>query len=86
MKVIGIVGGIASGKSLVAKCFQQLGARVLDADRIGHDVLRIDSVRREIRAFWGDAVFDSGGDINRAAMAESVFGLDSESRDRLAQL
>ncbi len=86
MKVIGIVGGIASGKSLVAKCFRQLGARVLDADRIGHDVLRMESVRRVIREFWGDAVFDSAGEVNRAAMAESVFGLDAESRVRLMQL
>ena len=86
MKVIGIVGGIASGKSLVAKCFQQLGAKILDADRIGHDVLRMESVKRAIREHWGDKAFDARGEVNRAAMADSVFGLDPESRSRLARL
>ncbi len=86
MKVIGIVGGIASGKSLVAKCFQRLGAAVLDADRIGHNVLRQDSVKSAIRDFLGEGVFDSRGEVLRAAVAEKVFGLDSTSRDRLTRL
>lgn len=86
MKVIGLVGGIASGKSLVASCFQRLGAAVLDADRIGHGVLRLESVKRAIRDHWGESVFDSQGEVVRSALAESVFGLDSASRDRLALL
>ena len=39
MLVIGIAGGVASGKSLVARCFQCFGAEILDADRVGHEVL-----------------------------------------------
>jgi dephospho-CoA kinase len=86
MKVIGIVGGIASGKSFVSHCFQRLGARVVDADRIGHDVLRLDEVKHAIRADWGDSVFDSSGEIDRSVMARSVFGWDDASRQRLARL
>lgn len=86
MMVIGIVGGIASGKSAVAKCFQDLGATVLDADRIGHEVLRLESVKREIREHWGESVFNSRGEVDRAAMAKTVFGMDSASRQRLARL
>ena len=40
MLVIGIAGGIASGKTLVAECLQNLGVFLIDADRIGHDVLQ----------------------------------------------
>ncbi len=86
MKVIGIVGGIASGKSLVAKCFQRLGAVVLDADRIGHNVLQLDSVKSAIRELLGKTVFDSQGEVVRSAVADRVFGLDSASRDRLSRL
>jgi len=44
MQVIGILGGVASGKSVVAGFFQELGAGVLDADRAGHEVLEIAAV------------------------------------------
>ncbi|MCH8047336.1 MAG: dephospho-CoA kinase, partial [Planctomycetes bacterium] len=40
MKIIGIIGGVASGKSLVARQLKQLGAVVLDGDALGHEVLR----------------------------------------------
>ena len=48
MKVIGILGGVASGKSAVAGFFRELGAGVLDADRAGHEVLEIAEVKRAI--------------------------------------
>jgi dephospho-CoA kinase len=86
MKVIGIVGGIASGKSFVSECFQNLGAKVLDADRIGHEVLKEPSVKQQIRTGWGNEVFKSDGEVDRPAMARSVFGLDPESRERLSNL
>lgn len=41
MRIIGILGGVASGKSLVAQQLTQLGAGVLDADKAGHDALRL---------------------------------------------
>jgi len=37
--IIGLTGGIVSGKSTVAKMFQKLGAKIIDADRIGHEVI-----------------------------------------------
>ena len=40
MLTIGLAGGIASGKSIVARQFEELGAKVLDADGLGHEVLR----------------------------------------------
>ena len=45
MIVVGVIGGVASGKSLVTERLKSLGAVVLDADRIGHEVLNDESVK-----------------------------------------
>jgi dephospho-CoA kinase len=77
MKTIGIVGGVASGKSTVAKMLVELGAGILDADRTGHAVINEDAdVRAAIRKRWGDAVFTADGKIDRAAVAARVFAED----------
>ncbi len=73
MKIIGILGGVASGKSLVAEHFRHLGAKVLDADQIGHQVLREPDVIRAARERWGDEILAEDGQINRAAVAKIVF-------------
>ena len=73
MVVIGIVGGIASGKSLVSEQLRELGAEVISADRIGHEVLLEAEVQAALRARWGEAVFDSHGRPDRAAIARRVF-------------
>mgnify|MGYP001602571050 CR=1 FL=1 len=69
--VIGLVGGIGSGKSTVAAAMRGLGARVVDADRIAHAGLRDPSVIRRIREHWPAAV--RGGRVARAALAREVF-------------
>lgn len=74
MLVIGILGGVASGKSLVSQQLVTLGGRLLDADRAGHEVLREAEVKQIIRERWGSAVFTSEGEVNRAAVADIVFG------------
>jgi len=73
MKVIGIVGGIASGKSFVSEILVQLGAKRLDADAAGHQVLQDSAVMQQLRDRWGDSVFDAQGGINRQKVAEIVF-------------
>lgn len=86
MLVIGIAGGVASGKSLVGKQLQQLGAVRLDADEAGHRVLQEPEVQQSIRNHWGNSVFDEQGQVSRPAVAQIVFGSDSESRQHLAYL
>lgn len=71
--VVGVVGGVASGKSLVTERLESLGAVVLDADRIGHEVLQDNKVKSQIREHWGDQVFTSAGHVDRAKLAEIVF-------------
>ena len=72
-KVIGLVGGVASGKSTVAALFAQLGAEVIDADAIARDVLESADVRENMRRAWGPSVFDGEGRPDRARVADLVF-------------
>lgn len=76
MIITGIIGGIASGKSFVSETLHQLGACVLNADQIGHQVLLTDDVKKQIRARWGDRVFGDDGEIHRRRLAEIVFNPD----------
>ena len=71
--VVGLLGGIASGKSLVAAQFRKLGCAVVDADAIVHELLRKPAIRRAIREQFGDAVLDASGEVDRAALAARAF-------------
>jgi dephospho-CoA kinase len=74
VKTIGVVGGVASGKSRAAQMLVEMGAGLLDADQAGHAVLAEDEeVREVIRRWWGPAVFDADGSIDRRAVASRVF-------------
>jgi dephospho-CoA kinase len=82
MKTIGIVGGVASGKSLVSRQFAKLGAGLLDADRAGHEVLANDSdVRATLIERWGPAILAADGSIDRRAVAAHVFGQSEKAAD-----
>ena len=85
MIVIGVAGGIASGKSTVARVFERLGARVLDADAIGHDLLRTAGLRNAIRETFGEEVLTAEGEVDRQALGRVVFG-DEGARQRLNRL
>jgi dephospho-CoA kinase len=74
MKTIGLVGGVASGKSLAAGMLVELGAGLLDADRTGHAALAEDAdVHAALRKRWGEAVFSAAGEVDRAAVAQRIF-------------
>jgi dephospho-CoA kinase len=80
MKTIGLVGGVASGKSLVAQLFEERGAGLLDADRAGHEVLAHDGeVRQAVVDRWGPSVLTADGSIDRAAIAARVFDANDVS-------
>lgn len=82
MLTLGLVGGIASGKSVVADCFRDLGALVLDADKAGHEVLREPDIIAALKQRWGDRVVDAHGQISRKEVAQIVFapGKGAEKR------
>ncbi|HEY4309770.1 MAG TPA: dephospho-CoA kinase [Pirellulales bacterium] len=82
MRVIGLVGGIASGKSLVARQLVELGAGWLDADRAGHEVLEQEEVKQAIRERFGSEVFTPDGQLSRPAIGRRVFGSEGAAEDR----
>jgi dephospho-CoA kinase len=84
--VIGLVGGIASGKSRVAACFAALGGVIIDADHIGHAMLQRPEVVSRLQELFGAGILDPSGSINRRQLGSLVFGSDSAAAARLRQL
>lgn len=83
MPLIALTGGIASGKSTIARRLAELGAIVVDADAIVRDVQRAGSpVLDAIRAEFGPGVISADGELDRPALATIVF-TDPAARDRL---
>jgi dephospho-CoA kinase len=71
--VIGILGGIGSGKSTVAAEFAKLGCKVINADKIAHELLGDPAVKEKIIGFLGGGVLNSTGEIDHKKLAEVVF-------------
>lgn len=83
MPVIGLTGGIGSGKSTVADLFAHMGAAVIDTDLIARQLVTPGSpALAEIRAAFSDAVLDSAGKLDRAGLRRLVFA-DAAARGRL---
>ena len=81
--VVGLTGGIASGKSEVARRFQALGVQVIDADVAARDVVSVGSDGlAEVVAAFGPGVLDTAGALDRAAMRRRAFD-DPGVRTRL---
>ncbi len=74
MYIIGLTGGIASGKSLISDELKILGAKVICADHVARQaVLKGSRGAKEIRSEFGNEVFFSSGELNRKALAEIIF-------------
>lgn len=83
--VIGIIGGVGSGKSFIASLFEELGACVIRSDDLVHQVYTFPKVKSVLRQWWGEGVFKPDGSVDRKAVAQRVFS-DSHERARLEQL
>ncbi len=83
--VIGLVGGIGSGKSAAAAAFGRHGARVISGDALGHEALRQPAIRERVVKRWGDEVLDERGEVNRRRLGKIVFG-DPAERSALEAL
>lgn len=83
MRVIGLTGGIASGKSSVARLLAERGVPVIDADHLARVAVEAGMPAAvAIRAAFGDQVFTVDGSLDRAALGRLVFG-DATARRRL---
>ena len=75
MKVIGLTGGIGSGKSTVSRFLAELGAVIIDADKVGHEAFKPDTeLWQEVVAAFGKKILKPGGEIDRNKLGRTVFG------------
>ncbi|MFC1956573.1 dephospho-CoA kinase [Chloroflexota bacterium] len=74
MKVIGLTGGIGSGKSTVARFLAKQGAVIIDADKVGHEALQPGSeAHQQAVAAFGEKIIAADGNIDRAGLGKIVF-------------
>jgi len=79
---IGLTGGIASGKSIVADMFAELGVPVIDTDIIARDVVQPGQpALDEIRERFGETIIDAAGNLDRAALRKLIFSDDDARLD-----
>ncbi|MGI9343496.1 MAG: dephospho-CoA kinase [Gammaproteobacteria bacterium] len=80
---IGLTGGIASGKTLVADCFAELGIPVIDTDQVARDIVEPGQpALRDIRRAFGDEILTTDGRLDRRRMRALVFA-DADRRTEL---
>lgn len=72
-RVVGLLGGVGSGKSTVAAALGRLGAGVIDADRLAYEVLSEPAVRDAVVARWGESMCGPDGRVDRTRLARVVF-------------
>ncbi len=86
MKIVGLTGGISSGKSTVSSYLKQLKIPVIDADKVARKVVEPNSQgAKEIRKAFGSDVFKKDGSLNRQKLGELVFS-NTENRQKLDEL
>jgi dephospho-CoA kinase len=83
--VIGLLGGVASGKSTVAAEFGRLGCAVIDADKISHKILDKEDVSAKIVSVFGAGMLDPAGRLDRKKLGDTVFA-DAEKLSALTNM
>ena len=83
MLKVGLTGGIAAGKSVVGEMFVALGARLVQADRIAHELMRPGQpVYNQVVRHFGGGILNSDLSVNRAKLADAAFGQRVESANQ----
>lgn len=85
MRVVGVMGGIGSGKSTVARLFGARGARIQDADQVVRQLYSGGELPAQIEAAFGPGMLDDSGAVDRAALARVAFASE-ENRKSLESL
>jgi dephospho-CoA kinase len=85
---VGLTGGIASGKSVVGEMFVHLGAELIEADRIAHELMQPGQpVYAEVVRQFGMEILNPDGSISRPRLAEAAFGRQgSKTKSRVQEL
>lgn len=85
LPLLGLVGGIGSGKSYVTGLFAKLGAVIVDADKIGHEALQQPDIKQKLREAWGEVIFNSAGEVDRRKLGGIVFS-DGKQKKKLEDI
>jgi len=72
-KIIGLTGGIGSGKSTVSQYLAELGATIVDADKVGHEALTRADIKQELVTIFGREILGTDGEIDRKKLGPVVF-------------
>ncbi len=83
--VIGLVGGMGSGKSLVAEVLAASGGKIVSGDLLGHEALRQPGIQAQVVQRWGTGVLDANGAVDRRRVGPIVFA-DPKQRQALESL
>jgi dephospho-CoA kinase len=78
--VVGLIGGMGSGKSQVAEAFVRHGGYVISGDRLGHEALEQPDIARRVVRHFGSGVLDENGKISRRRLGDVVFANERERR------
>lgn len=85
MKIIGLTGGIGTGKSTAEEIFKRLGAYVIDADSIVHQLYKQEHIKEKLKQIFTEDIFDNNQDIDRKKVARIVFS-DKTKRKALEEI
>ncbi len=78
--IIGLTGGIASGKSTVSKIIIDMGIKVIDADIVAREVMRSDQVLKRVLEEFGEDMLDKDGNLDRARLRKEIFSSKEKVR------
>ncbi len=80
MKKLFIIGGMGAGKSTARKVLVDAGLPHIDLDKVGHEVLKWDTVKEELVETFGSEIMDDQGEVNRKALALKAFASPADTR------
>jgi dephospho-CoA kinase len=80
LPTLGIIGGIGSGKSVVADALQALGGHLIAADQLGHEALQQADIKAQLVKRWGKQILDENGEPDRKCIGAIVFADPKERR------
>ena len=83
--IIGLTGNIGSGKTTVARMFKELGAEIIEADKIGHGLIKKVEAKKELIRAFGSSILNEKKEIERRKLRRIVFK-DKERLEELNQI
>ena len=80
MKKLFVIGGMGAGKSTVRKALTDQGLPFIDLDCVGHEILKWDAVKNDLRETFGEDVFGEDGEVARPLLAAKAFQIPADTR------